>query len=484
MTIQAKKQAEEASKKAFEASKQAAGVSKNTFEDLSYVSKSTFGDLKKNAKEAAKKGLVRVDSKDRPISQQSPPHTTVATTNSQGKDFFSTISSDMNTIASSTSSMFSGISGLFGDKKKQGFQMSGQQMHQQKPQTPQKVLGLDSFPGRKGLATSIIKHSSPKHTQEEMQRMQNAERSSSNSENQAFLNDVVQHVLQGEGVGWLKFNRLKKLMEDESYRILVLSKLNKTLDRKVSPDDHIDDVCVSKQIWKGILKCLQAITFGLEQTFGNFGLGGMASVFTMMEIAHTHYWTKEINEGHELSSSMFSSTSLSPSERSPHQSPADSRKASINSDVNETQQSHSTTEMFKDMLAQKRNVLMSKLASFESDALSTASDVLPLQTSGVVQIPSISCRSTVSDTEYENKHGGARKDSKSLGGLQLPGKSSLSAGFRYTGGNLINTSSSPSPDTPRVYVFEGLLGKERSQLWDQMQFWEDAFLDVSIGIIY
>lgn len=31
-------------------------------------------------------------------------------------------------------------------------------------------------------------------------------------------------------------------MEDESYRNLVLSKLNKTLDRKVGPDDHLDDV--------------------------------------------------------------------------------------------------------------------------------------------------------------------------------------------------------------------------------------------------
>lgn len=25
--------------------------------------------------------------------------------------------------------------------------------------------------------------------------------------------------------------------------------------------------------------------------------------------------------------------------------------------------------------------------------------------------------------------------------------------------------------------FKGLIGKERSTLWDQMQFWEDAFLD-------
>lgn len=53
----------------------------------------------------------------------------------------------------------------------------------------------------------------------------------------------------------------------------------------------------------------------------------------------------------------------------------------------------------------------------------------------------------------------------------------MSAGFRYTGGHLINTSSSPSPDSPRVYLFEGIVGKDRLNLWDQMQFWEDSFLD-------
>lgn len=49
-------------------------------------------------------------------------------------------------------------------------------------------------------------------------------------------------MLHGEGIGWLKLNRLKKLMEDEQYRMLVLGKLNKTLDKKIAPDDHIDDV--------------------------------------------------------------------------------------------------------------------------------------------------------------------------------------------------------------------------------------------------
>lgn len=42
---------------------------------------------------------------------------------------------------------------------------------------------------------------------------------------------------------------------------------------------------------------------------------------------------------------------------------------------------------------------------------------------------------------------------------------------------MVNTTGSPSPESARAYLFEGLLGKDRSNLWDQSQFWEDAFLD-------
>jgi hypothetical protein len=56
-------------------------------------------------------------------------------------------------------------------------------------------------------------------------------------------------------------------------------------------------------------------------------------------------------------------------------------------------------------------------------------------------------------------------------------KSALAAGLRYHAGSLIPTGSSPtSPENGRMYLFEGLV-RERSNLWDQMQFWEDAFLD-------
>ncbi|EDS34049.1 map-kinase activating death domain protein [Culex quinquefasciatus] len=525
LTLQAKKAAEEASKQALEASKQAAGVSKNTLDDLTYVGKSTLGDLTKTAKEAAaKKGLLQQGSQQNLQNPQIPSPSgsggsggsAIATTN---QSLFSSITSDFNGIAQSTSSMFSD---LFGSKQskpagagQQTRSAAGNLQPSQTQSAQNKLkdkLSFDPFHGRKGLVerTPLIKHSGPKQTQEEIQRLQNAERSSSNSENQTFLKDLVQQVLAGEGVGWLKLNRLKKLMEDESYRMLVLGKLNKTLERKIGPDDHIDDVCISKPVYKGALKCLLAITHGLEHTVSNFGLGGMASVFQMMEIAHTHYWSKDLTDNTtDLSASLLSSRSVSPmgsrenlrSPQSPSE-PADwssvvgsrknstsvlhepviSRRASEREDENQ-----STTEMFKDMLTQKRNMLLSKLTSFDSEpgvhgssgTLSVASDVLPQQHTGGPLIPSISCRSTVSDTEYEKHPKGSStlKDAKKMAGGLFTGKSSLSAGFRYTGGSLIPTSNSPSPDAPRVYLFEGLLGRERSNVWDQMQFWEDAFLD-------
>ncbi|KAH8388003.1 hypothetical protein KR093_010926 [Drosophila rubida] len=529
-TLHAKKAAGEASKQALEVSKQAAGVSKNTLEDLTYVGKSTLGDLTKTAKEAAtKKGIIKIEEHAPPgavsgsNSSSSNPSNPAA--NSQlatqkqvqqsgggggGNNFFSSIGSDFNGLASSTTTMFSGMFG----KKNQQKQAAVQ--HKAANVTPAKTkagINFDPFPGRKGLVerTPLIKHAGPRQTQEELTRQQNQERSHSNAENQAFLKDVTNQVLAGEGVGWLKLNRFKKLMEDESYRTLVLSKLNKTLDKKIAPDDHIDDVCVTKPVWKGMLKCVQAIAAGLDVTFSNFGLGGMASVFQLMEVAHTHYWSKEITDGSDMSSSLLSSHAASPmgsreNLRSPSSpngshsglgsewaSPQESRKSSTHTALPasmgtaaqrrlssaDSQDGQSTTEMFKDMLSQKRSALKNMLTSFDSDAagstgaLSVVSDLLPAGSLSV-RMPS-SCRSTVSDTEYENTT--TSKDSKRSSGNLWSGKSTLSAGFRYTGGHLINTSSSPSPDSPRVYLFEGLLGKDRLNLWNQMQFWEDAFLD-------
>ncbi|KAJ8976032.1 hypothetical protein NQ317_003573 [Molorchus minor] len=509
LTSQAKKAAEEASKSvheasksALEASKTATAMSKTTLDDLTYVGKSTFGDLTKSAKEVAKKGLLRGESfsKSHDSRRDSSASSTslVATSNvltGASRDFFSNISSDINGLATSTTNMFSD---LFGTKKDTP-KYAEHQMHQQKPK-PKETSKTGMFGpfnrGPKGLAekSPLIKHV-PRRP-DEIQRKQSVDKGATNSENQAFLKDVVTSVLEGEGVGWLKMNRLKKLMEDESYRNFVLSKLNKTLDKRIAPDDHIDDVYVSKSVWKGMLKVMQAVVHGLEVTYGNYGLGGMASAFQLCEIAHTHYWTKDITEyGTDITQNSSPRSPQSPRyslqssewESSRKSSQAEPPELRLTQGDDSDKDQPSTTDMFKDMLTQKKNLLFSKLTSLTlmlkalcmglegtvspSGGSITTGPACGLNRGGA----QASFRSTVSDTEVETLQ--FPKLPKQRTSSVWSSKSSLSTGFRYHGGHIVNTTTSPSPDSIRTYLFEGLLGKERSNLWDQMQFWEDAFLD-------
>ena len=69
-----------------------------------------------------------------------------------------------------------------------------------------------------------------------------AQHSIINTETNLFLKEVVEQATAGEGVGWLKLTRLRKLMEEEHYRTLVLNKLQSSIEPKVAPDDHIQDV--------------------------------------------------------------------------------------------------------------------------------------------------------------------------------------------------------------------------------------------------
>lgn len=205
-------------------------------------------------------------------------------------------SNEINGLADKTSSVLSGFfSGKMVDRVKEKVQQQQQQFQQ--------------FPGRKGLVekTNLIKHSnqptidtnSTSNYSSSSQSLQAGKKLTSklqHSENQNFLQGIIDNVLAGEGIGWLKFNRVKNLMEDENYRNFVVSRLNKTLNHKLGPDDHVQDVEISKNVWKGMLKLLVALIHGLEHTYMNNGLGGMQSTLVILEIAHTHYWVKELND--------------------------------------------------------------------------------------------------------------------------------------------------------------------------------------------
>ncbi|XP_042315709.1 MAP kinase-activating death domain protein [Sceloporus undulatus] len=119
-------------------------------------------------------------------------------------------------------------------------------------------------------------------------------RTGNSSENQQFLKEVVHNVLDGQGIGWFHMKRVRRLLESEQLRVFVLSKLNRTIQSEEDArQDVVHDVEISRKVYKGMLDLLKCTVLSLELSYTNAGLGGMASVFGLLEIAHTHYYNKE-----------------------------------------------------------------------------------------------------------------------------------------------------------------------------------------------
>ncbi|GFN96271.1 MAP kinase-activating death domain protein, partial [Plakobranchus ocellatus] len=225
---------------------------------------------------------------------------------SSPSSLISALSNELTDMAHSASNT---VSELFGSNKQgQGGPAPPVKPAAQKPFTH---LG-----NRKALVerSGLVKHSSTikAQQQKETAKAPVEPRAITNSENQQFLKEVISSVLEGKGVSWMKVSRVNKLMEDENYRNFVVSRLNCNMDQKLPEDAvHIEDVMVSKQVLKGMLSLIKAIIHGLGHTINNHGLGGMASAYMVLEIAHTHYWARD-------PSSNKSDASLTPERMSLH----------------------------------------------------------------------------------------------------------------------------------------------------------------------
>ncbi|XP_040115139.1 MAP kinase-activating death domain protein isoform X26 [Oryx dammah] len=358
-------------------------------------------------------------------------------------------------------------------------------------------------------------------------------RASNSSENQQFLKEVVHSVLDGQGVGWLNMKKVRRLLESEQLRVFVLSKLNRTVQsEEEARQDIIPDVEISRKVYKGMLDLLKCTVLSLEQSFAHAGLGGMASVFGLLEIAQTHYYSKEPDKrkrsptesvstpvgkdpglagrGDPKAMAQLRVPQLGPRAPSaPGKSPKelDTRSlkeenfvASIGPEVIKPTFDLGETEEKKSQVSADSGV------SLTSGSQRTDPDSV-IGVSPAVMIRSSSQDSEVS-TVVSNSSGetlGADSDLSSSAGDGPGGEGSTHlAGSRGTlSDSEIETNSATSaifgkahslkPSvkeklvgspvrssedvSQRVYLYEGLLGKERSTLWDQTQFWEDAFLD-------
>ncbi|XP_063014997.1 MAP kinase-activating death domain protein isoform X24 [Melospiza melodia melodia] len=391
------------------------------------------------------------------------------------------------------------------------------------------------FPSLKGnrralvdQKSSVIKHSPTVKRESPLPQG----RSSNSSENQQFLKEVVHNVLDGQGVGWLNMKRVRRLLESEQLRVFVLSKLNRTIQSEEDArQDVIQDVEISRKVYKGMLDLLKCTVLSLEQSYANAGLGGMASVFGLLEIAHTHYYNKEP----EKRKRSPTDGSVTPVGKDPASSPRVEPKPAMQLPVPQLMPKPPSPagkgpREFDTRSLKEENFIASigpegvkqfdlgetdeKKSQISADSgLSLASGS---QKSDFDSIPSggptVMVRSTSQDSEVStvvsNSSGetlGADSDlsSNAGDGPSVENGGNLAGSRGTVSDSEIETNSAtssifakshnlkqsvkdskgstpgrgPEDGNQRVYLYEGLLGKERSTLWDQMQFWEDAFLD-------
>ncbi|XP_039391060.1 MAP kinase-activating death domain protein isoform X17 [Mauremys reevesii] len=316
------------------------------------------------------------------------------------------------------------------------------------------------FPSLKGNRRALVdqKSSVIKHSPTVKRESPSPQgRTSNSSENQQFLKEVVHNVLDGQGVGWLNMKRVRRLLESEQLRVFVLSKLNRTIQSEEDArQEVIQDVEINRKVYKGMLDLLKCTVSSLEQSYANAGLGGMASVFGLLEIAHTHYY----NKGSEGVKHFFD---LGETDEKKSQISADSGLSLTSG----SQVSNSSGETL----------------GADSDLSSNAGDGFSGENGGNLT----GSRNTVSDSEIETNSA-----TSSIFGKSQSLKHSVKDIQGSSPGRALEDVSL------RVYLYEGLLGrdkgsvwdqledaametfslsKERSTLWDQVQFWEDAFLD-------
>ncbi|XP_040601735.1 MAP kinase-activating death domain protein isoform X41 [Mesocricetus auratus] len=390
------------------------------------------------------------------------------------------------------------------------------------------------FPSLKGNRRALVdqKSSVIKHSPTVKREPPSPQgRSSNSSENQQFLKEVVHSVLDGQGVGWLNMKKVRRLLESEQLRVFVLSKLNRAVQSDDdAQQDVIQDVEISRKVYKGMLDLLKCTVLSLEQSYAHAGLGGMASIFGLLEIAQTHYYSKEPDKRKrsptenvntpvgkdpglagrgdpkamaQLRVPQLGPRAPSPTGKGPKELDTRSLKeenfvASVGPEVIKPGFDLGETEEKKSQMSADSGV-----------SLTSASQRMD-QESVIGVSPAVMIRSSSQDSEVStvvsNSSGetlGADSDLSSNAGDGPGGEGSahLTSSRATLSDSEIETNSATSTIfgkahslkpkeklagspvrssedvSQRVYLYEGLLGKERSTLWDQMQFWEDAFLD-------
>ncbi|KFD69141.1 hypothetical protein M514_02980, partial [Trichuris suis] len=260
--------------------------------------------------------------------------------------------------------------------------------------------------------------------------------------NQQTVKEICDAVLAGQGAGVFALHKFRKLMEDENLRIMAARRLHQRWGTSESIlDEYVDDVLVSRNIARGIVRLLQAAIHGLEVSFQSVVPSCLASVMQILEIAHTHYWVKDLD--------------MAAIARQPYSGSVHSSKSGSISDLS---QAESLPVEFSKPFADVP--VLPYASTVTSSDYSHGPNVA--STIEVSSPPSRYNQPSVNGREKEMKLAG-RLESNAL---------SATASFRQSSENLSATYSKE-----RVYLYEELLGSQQRQIWSNVQFWENVFYD-------
>ncbi|CAK9292511.1 unnamed protein product [Gordionus sp. m RMFG-2023] len=279
-----------------------------------------------------------------------------------------------------------------------------------------------------------------------------------------FLSETAQSVLNGRGVGWLKMPKLRELLKQESCRLYMADKLNrnsygrqgsfsyeeKGVDKKenagnrerfpepteidlndfesllaTSKTDFIPEVRLSTQVWKGYLSVLRCCLSGLEFTYSNYGIGGMASTYVILEICSTHFHNPSNEKTNE-------------------------------DNILQRCNSVDKPDLVENLKSTCNNIIdpentYKKISNFGSRLSTSISNVASNM---------MTERGPIGQNNNDNGH------------------SNL---ISYSGNIIVSEHLAERQIFDRYYrkeyLYQMFLGKNKSKLWDENQFWQDIFLD-------
>ncbi|UMM38752.1 hypothetical protein L5515_016107 [Caenorhabditis briggsae] len=320
------------------------------------------------------------------------------------------------------------------------------------------------------------------------------------SKNQQTVKEFCDQALAGQSVGMFSAPKLRRLMEDESLRELVCSKLNLGLEVKLSEDEFVKEVQLTKGQFKAYVKILKACLEGIEVSFNTPGCCGFASVFHVLEIAHTHYWAMGGGDAITPSSSA-PSTMTTPSENSndfiKETAPRPKLPAStidLRTPTKPLGQSTTTpaSETQDKLQASRQSVVPPPIPPREAPPVpkrnpppSGAPPKLPEGTRAPPPLPPRPKVKTTAPPPTEIFEANSQHAQPSSPGFPADADEQTKPLLKHVPPTSLPVGKQepckvlPTPNEPvRHYIYQELILAIQHQFWQNLQFWENAFVDL------